>query len=63
MFYSAFINGANLIAIFRQESGFLRGFHPLGTNGSESRNVVQSVSKRKSKRMSNTRGTSFVLVT
>ena len=44
---------------------FLWGFHgtPMGTNGSESPEVVQSGAKMKSKRISNTRGTSFVLVT
>ena len=39
-FYSAYIYGANFIAKFWWESGFLRGFHlpwnPLDINGSES---------------------------
>ena len=40
IFYSAYIYGANFIAKFRRESGFLTGSMdppPLGTNGSESR--------------------------
>ena len=40
IFYDPYIYGANFIAKFRWESGFLRGgFHgtpPLGTNGSKS---------------------------
>ena len=37
IFYSPYIYGANFIAKFRWESGFLKGgFHPLVTNGSKS---------------------------
>ena len=38
IFYSPYVYGANFIAKFWWESGFLGGFHgtPLGTNGSES---------------------------
>ena len=56
------------IQIPLQNSGekvvFLGGWNPpLGTNGRKSPEVVQSGAKRKSKRMSKTSGTSFVLVT
>ena len=42
IFYSAYIYGANFIAKFWWEKGFLGGFHgsPLGTNGSESTLVL-----------------------
>ena len=38
IFYSPYIYGANFIATFRWESGFLKGgsMDPLGTNGSKS---------------------------
>ena len=36
IFYSPYIYGANFIAKFQWESGFLRGVPPLGTNGSKS---------------------------